>query len=94
MSHTHDNLTQMYRQREERDACGFTGKIQVDTQSKRIVAMTATSTGACRYAVSGAEAEEKEGVENEVYGSERTIWLDLPGNTSVSVTFSSPVNNL
>lgn len=94
MSHTHDELAQMYLDRESRDECEFAAQVKVDSTTNEYIGFTATSSKSCRFAVSGAIAKEKQGVENEAYGSEQTIWIDMVANTPVDVSFASPVKDL
>jgi hypothetical protein len=92
MSHKHDDLAQMWLDRETRDACGFSAELQYDIPTNSVVGFTATSTGTCKYAVSGAlPANPPSGVTSETYGGEKTIWIEMAPNTPVEVTFDNPI---
>ncbi len=86
-SHPHYKLAEMLHEREARDACGFSGTLEIN-ENFQIFAISAQSEQTCRIAVSGATAVATAGTENEADGPERTVWLGIRCFLSFSFSFS------
>ena len=74
MSHNHDKLAQLWRDRETRDACGASVTLKIDPTTHAIVGLSATSTQSCKLAVTGGNSSQ---VTNEKYGPDTTMWLSI-----------------
>jgi hypothetical protein len=77
ISRTHDQLGQVWLDREARDACGFSGMIKFDNATRAAVGITASSTGSCVFGVSGAQASGANVLSYETYGPEATTWFSI-----------------
>jgi hypothetical protein len=77
ISRTHDQLGQVWSDREARDACGFAGTLTFDSATHAAVGITATSTGSCVFGVSGAQASGANVQKYETYGPETTTWFGI-----------------
>jgi hypothetical protein len=94
VSHSHDDLAQMFLDREARDACGFSGNLKIDQPTGSIAGISMQTTGTCNFAISGAQTSAGSTVTLETYGSEKTIWVEMKPSTPVDVVFNPPVARL
>jgi len=86
----HEDLAEMWLQREARDACGVDVQAGVSADST-IVSLTLVSSRNCRYAVTGVEVVSQAGVQTETYGPDTTTWVDLVAGVRVTLNLLTPI---
>jgi len=93
ISRTHDELARIYLDREDRDACGFSGTLKMEDGSNVAVGITVQSTGKCTFGISGVSvATTNTKVQAvETYGTETTTWLKMTAGSNFYVNFTSPI---
>lgn len=91
LSWSHDDLATILQAREARDACGFSGKLQVRADNLAVVAVATSSTGSCNYAITGATASTSSLLSNEVYGPDSTLWISMSPQQNLNIVLSNNI---
>jgi len=89
-SMAHKDMYRALLEREARDACQASGRLNLDSSS-RIVSIDLTSTGTCKLGITGIAPSGVSGVTVETYGNEKTAWVNLVG-AATNIPLSTPVN--
>jgi len=87
---SHRDLYLALLEREARDACGASGRLNLDSSS-RIVSIDLTSTGTCKLGVTGVAPSGVSGVTVETYGTDTTAWVNMAG-AAKNIAFGAPVS--
>eukprot|EP00026_Physarum_polycephalum_P003404 Phypoly_transcript_03415.p1 GENE.Phypoly_transcript_03415~~Phypoly_transcript_03415.p1 ORF type:complete len:767 (+),score=124.06 Phypoly_transcript_03415:97-2397(+) len=93
-SHKHDDLGQMYLDREDRDSCGFSGILKFSSATQEAVGMIARSDRKCVFGVSGVQSSGENVAFFETHGDQKTTWLKMTTGSNFEVIFGAPITPL